>query len=253
MLLVAQRDAYVSFRFASWENYDLSGWCLMQYQGGKSRLALKIADAIGQVGVYYEPFIGGLSVASRVQAETYILSDANEALITLYKAWCEGWRPERIDAVEYARLKDAKDMSDPNTAFAGFGLSFGGKWFGGWARQSGHDFFDGCINSISKKMARLDGKDVTFIHSDYQDLSIPACSTVYCDPPYANTIDYKAVSSFDSDAFWDWAKSQRSRVLVSEYVAPEGWESILDMEHGMRLRKDGPHETRVERLFTWKP
>jgi hypothetical protein len=57
------------------------------------------------------------------------------------------------------------------------------------------------------------------------------------------------VDSFDSDAFWDWAKSQRSRVLVSEYVAPEGWESILDIEKKMTLRKDGPHESRIERLF----
>jgi DNA adenine methylase len=225
----------------------------MHYQGGKEKIAARISNAIGQVGVYYEPFIGGLSVASRVQADAYILSDANEALITLYKAWCEGWRPERIDEAEYARLKDAKDMADPNTAFAGFGLSFCGKWFGGFARDnSGRDYQSNAMRSLTKKMARLAGKDVTFIHSGYQDLSIPDGSTVYCDPPYANTTSYKAVDSFDSDAFWDWAKNQHSSVLVSEYVAPAGWESILDIEKKMTLRKDGPHETRVERLFQWK-
>jgi len=224
----------------------------MRYQGGKEKIAAKIANAIGEVGVYYEPFVGGLSVASRVKADTYILSDANEALITLYKAWRDGWRPERIDEAEYARLKDAKDVADPNTAFAGFGLSYGGVWFSGFARDnSGRDYQSNAFNSLTKKMARLDGKDVTFIHSGYLDFSIQDESTIYCDPPYANTTRYKAIGSFDSAEFWRWAERQNGRVLVSEYTAPDGWRSILDVEKSMSLRNDGQHETRIERLFTW--
>jgi DNA adenine methylase len=227
----------------------------MQYQGGKEKIAARIAEVINaeKIGVYYEPFIGGLSIASRVQADTYILSDANEALIMLYKAWSDGWRPGRIDAAEYVRLKAAKDMKDPNTAFAGFGLSFGGKWFDGFARNSrGDDFFKNAFNSLTKKMARLDGKDVTFIHSGYQDLNIPDCSTVYCDPPYLKTRGFSGVGRFDSAKFWmwaTWASEQDSRVFVSEYAAPDGWSSVLDIEKKMTLRKDGPHETRTEKLF----
>jgi DNA adenine methylase len=229
----------------------------MQYQGGKEKIAARIAEVINaeKIGVYHEPFIGGLSIASRVQADAYILSDANEALITLYKAWREGWRPDRIDAIEYARLKDAKDMADPNTAFAGFGLSFCGKWFAGISKNNNpkRDYYNSAFVSLTKKMARLDSKEVTFIHSDYQDLNIPDGSTVYFDPPYANTIDYKAVDSFDSDAFWAWAGEQSARVFVSEYAAPDGWASVLNIEKKFNIMKDGPHETRVERLFQWKP
>ena len=64
----------------------------------------------------------------------------------------------------------------------------------------------------------------------YEDAKIPTNAVIYCDPPYANTGEY-AENNFDSAKFWRWAeeKAKHQPVYVSEYTAPDGWVSILDL------------------------
>lgn len=221
----------------------------MRYQGGKERIASRLVENFpSRIGTYVEPFVGGMSVASRVEADRYILSDANEALISLYVAWKDGWRPDRIDETTYERLRSKQDVLDPRTAFAGFGMSFGGKWFGGFARSKDRDYFQNALNSLTRKMSRLDLSKVRFVCSDYRNLEIPQDAFVYCDPPYRGTTGYAATGGFDSNAFWNWAATLEN-CLVSEYSAPEGWSSIWSKDKNVDMRLSGGAIPRTESLF----
>lgn len=226
----------------------------MRYQGGKELIAKHIADGIGRVDHYVEPFMGGLSVGSRVDFESAIFSDAHPGLAVLYDAWIHGWRPKRIDETDYKRLRDAMDLSDPMTTFAGFGLSFGGKWFGGFARCGvERDYQENALKSITRKLSRIADKDVRLVSCDYRDLVIPDAAVVYCDPPYERTTPYPGAPSFDHAEFWRWAAelSKRCTVYVSERQAPDGWAVLWEKlrHHGTRT-KDGNHY-KVEKVFSY--
>ena len=226
----------------------------MQYQGGKEQIAKHIAAVIGECDTYVEPFCGGISVAARIKAGTMILADANEALITLYRQWQDGWRPNhKITHEEYKMLQGLKDPNDPYTAFAGFGLSFGGKWFGGFAKDRVGQIYQDCAHrGLDKKLNTI--KPV-FLCQMYQNLPIPDGATVYCDPPYAGTTGYSAVETFDSDAFWAWAEalSTRCTVYVSEYQAPPGWVSVWSRSKTVRMRSKGACSEAFEHLFQFQP
>lgn len=239
---------------------------VMQYMGGKERSAKHIAGyleslrAPGQL--YVEPFVGSASVISRMGTHgRRIGSDANGALITLLSSVSKGWEPpDYLTREEWERLRDKKDMDDPLTAFAGFGLSFGGKWFAGYAKPvpgklCSKDGVSYSKTSLLKKCSRC--RDVLWVHADYRNIDVNG-ALIYCDPPYAGTEAYAATSAWDPNAFWTWAEEQsrHNTVVVSEYAAPEGWSVVwerarrsnhngLDSNSGGSVRRDS------ERIYRW--
>ena len=147
--------------------------------GGKEQIASKIVEfmqpEIDKRGVYVEPFVGGASVISRVRASIRIGADIHEPLINMYKALSNGWiPPKELTENEYNELKRLKDPNNPLTAFAGFGCSFGGVYFCGYARRNiGNDNFAlTAHNSIIRKMKNL--TNVQWVFSRYNDLEIPS-------------------------------------------------------------------------------
>jgi DNA adenine methylase len=87
----------------------------------------------------------------------------------------------------------------------------------------------------------------------YEDLTpvIDGACCVYCDPPYAGTTGYGV--AFDTPKFWSTMRQWRERgaaVYVSEYAAPDDWTCVLEIGKHMSMRREGPCEARVERLFT---
>jgi DNA adenine methylase len=113
----------------------------MQYLGGKARLAKRICAILeshrapGQR--FVDVFTGGANiVAGMGDHGPRVANDGCEPLIALYQAWLAGWRPPAEVSEElYREVKAKRDPSDPLTAFVGVGCSFGGKWFGGFARR----------------------------------------------------------------------------------------------------------------------
>ena len=177
----------------------------MQYFGGKQRIASRLAAVLTplaiQRGVYVEPFVGGAAVMSAVSAPVRIASDSNVALISMWTALAAGWSPpEDISEATYASVKAAADIHDPLTAFVGFGVSFAGKWFGGYARDGGdyikarggegRNYAAAAASSLRKKMRGLEG--VQWIAGDYRSCPTPHGAVIYCDPPYAGTTQYSA-------------------------------------------------------------
>lgn len=237
----------------------------MQYLGGKKKLAPTIARFLESrrrepSQPFVDLFCGSAAIVAAMTGPRAAF-DASEALITLYKQMQAGWDPPYYLSEEtYKILRKRSDPTNPLTAFAGHGCSYGGKLWGGYARDpnGGRNFAATARASLLSTMRKLRG--VPFACCDYRDASIPDGALVYCDPPYiattstyadptvdADLADEIEATDFDSVAFWRWAEllSRRCDVFVSEYVAPPTWRVAWSAE----VRKSRFAGVRVERIF----
>jgi DNA adenine methylase len=137
--------------------------------------------------------------------------------------------------------------------FVGFGCSYSGKWFGGYARGNSNNGTprNYCLESKKNILAQYDGlQGIQIYNKNYWELDIPENSIIYCDPPYENTTKYK--DNFDHDKFWKWCEKKSledNSVFVSEYHAPSGWKSIWSKEVHNTLVKDTGSKIGIENLF----
>jgi DNA adenine methylase len=233
------------------------------YQGGKARIAAPIANLLTSLApgrsTYVEPFVGSAAVFHRVAPhfERAIGADVVEDLVHLWTESVAGWvAPEHLTEEEYDALRDAPPSA--LRAFAGFPCSFGGKWFGGFARdpQSDRNFARTASRSIAKRAAAMPRAE--FVHADYRDLGhlAHAGSVVYADPPYAGTLAYAGAGAFDSVEFWDAMREWTDRgalVLVSEYAAPSDWDEVWAQERHVSTARDNRGKRAVDRLFAMPP
>ena len=232
----------------------------MQYLGGKSRIANEIATVIRgrhpDTQNVYEPFVGGgsVTVALAKKFPSVLASDSCEDLILMWQALQEGWTPPtHVSESEYGAARYAKPSA--LRSFIGFGSSFGGKWFGGFARGK----TDGVVTDYGARAARVLTtqtsflNNVVFTHSTYTDITPARGDVLYLDPPYAGTTSYKAVTKFDSVRFWLVANTWREigcAVYVSEQVAPPGWKPIWEKKIDRGLRGDRKtSRSTVDRLY----
>jgi DNA adenine methylase len=203
----------------------------MQY--GKSRIAGRLAALMLCVtterAVYVEPFVGAGSVAALMapQFKRAVLSDAHPDLIMMWQALQQGWEPPLVvTRKEYEALRHAPPSA--LRAFAGYGCSFGGKWFGGYAVHTAGHCGNASTTYAAHTVVGLRGKlrglrAAEFCCLDYRDAKVPDGAVVYLDPPYDGTTGY-STGRFDHAAFWAWAGSlTHATVFVSEYTAPPGW------------------------------
>lgn len=152
---------------------------------------------------------------------------------------------------EYRYIRDHKDDDPALAGFVGFGCSFGGKWFGGYARNaSGTNYALQSKRSLLKDMATL--QDARFVCEDYRRVCIPPGAVIYADPPYNNTTGYSG-ERFDSAEFWRAMRllaDTGHTVFVSEQEAPPGIECIWEKPFTRTLdRNKGNQFTVTEKLF----
>lgn len=229
----------------------------MQYLGGKEMIAKRLVEFlqphVDAATAYYEPFMGGASIISRVSLPVRFASDANPHLAVLYRALTDGWVPPE-DVTKTCRdyYKAIQPLGDPLTAFIGAGCSFGGDWFAGFAgvRKDGKTYAGAAKRSLIKKLKGFGG--VVFSAGGYRDVSPILGSGVYCDPPYANTTGYGAVGKFDSAEFWQWVReiSKICRVFVSEYTAPPDFACVWELERRLHMHSATKGGVRIEKIFT---
>lgn len=230
----------------------------MRYLGGKARIARKIAEVIAAHAPdkrrLWEPFMGGGN-ATQVLAPYFTeveASDVHEDLVLMWQALLSGWEPDpNVTDGAYQALRFAPPSAQ--RGFAGFAASFGGRWFGGYARDGkGMNYGAAGARSLATSVKTMG--NVRVARRSYSDIRVSPGDVVYCDPPYAATTGYQ--SSFDPAAFWDCAGkwvAEGATVFVSEYDAPRGWECLWSVERVRGLRSAKQTETRVtERLF-WIP
>lgn len=204
----------------------------MKYMGSKRRIAKEILPIIlkdRKTNQYYiEPFVGGCNIIDKVDGKR-IGNDINKHLIAL----CNEMKKDNfempfIGEKEYSKMKLNQDAySDWLLGYAGFQLSFGAKWFGGYRRdkKGARDYENEAQQNLKAQQNLI--KDVIFYNLNYWELDISENSIVYCDPPYENTTSYN--SKFDHKKFWIWCEDMIKighQVFVSEYNAPENWKCI---------------------------
>ena len=95
-----------------------------------------------------------------------------------------------------------------------------------------------CLESLD----RLDRLD----RLDYRQVSLPGDAVVYCDIPYKSTNTY--LSSFDYDAFYEWARNQEQDVFISEYDMPDDFYLVTEFDRTSLLSPDS-RDTVKERLY----
>ena len=236
----------------------------MQYFGGKQRISKQLSQYLNLQLKDGQPFVdlfcGSCNIISKIDNNRVrIANDKHKYLIAMWKALQDGWiPPDEISRREYRLIRENKDDTLHLTGFVGFGCSFAGKWFGGYAYNSKGDNYclrakKSCIN----KLSNLD--DVEFYNLNYNELNIPKGSLVYCDIPYKGTTQYceEEVGIFNHHEFYQWARDNSSiyDIYISEYKenVPEGFEIVWEMESRKSIRNAKNEAVRtIEVLIKYK-
>lgn len=229
----------------------------MQYLGGKSKIASQIAGYLNNIRKpsqpYWEPFVGAGWVLEHIHNGPIFASDLHWKLIQLWLAVQSGWIPPEMITEDDYKLAKNGELPNALTAFIGFGSSWGGKWFAGFARNGkGRNYTKQASQSIVRKFARMD-KRIKFFHADFfsYTLTLSNC-LIYCDPPYENTTGYSSLPSFDTKLFWKRVRQLEAgghTVIVSESQAPDDFSCVLEMLTKTNLDTDISKTSRVEKLF----
>jgi DNA adenine methylase len=227
----------------------------MQYVGGKARMARWLRKEIAPFAVagatYLEPFLGGAN-SFRLLAPLFSNIYAGELNINaavLWRAVADGWEPPLfLSREEYQLLRNQVDPS-PLRSFAGFGCSFGGKWFGGYAVNArGYDYVGASRRAIMSVAPVMRLADIR--HCSYDDWCPSEGWVVYCDPPYAGVQGYGV--SFDHGRFWGtvrhWSRLG-ALVFVSEYSAPSDFTVFAEKQRRRTLSAQDNTMLVTERLF----
>jgi DNA adenine methylase len=235
----------------------------MRFLGGKARLGGSIEAAIladlgvTRVTTAADLCCGAGNMTHRLAdvADHVIAVEAHPGLVALHVALRAGWSPPlAVSEEEYRALRAANDRTNPLTAFAEFGCSFGGKSWGGYAKARGDDY---CGQS-RRALLRDVRQNVEHLCADALTWSPPAdLAVAYCDPPYDGTTRYDAVATVAEGAWWRKMRSLADRgiaAFLSEYAdaPPAGVAARLVWSaptHKTQLTKG----TKVERLWRVLP
>ena len=101
------------------------------------------------------------------------------------------------------------------------------------------------LQSIVQQDSKIETSSISYADYEYRDGDV-----VYCDPPYKNTGGYGI--EFNTDAFWEWARTRDYPVYVSEYQAPSDFVSIWSKEKRVLLNGESLTAPRTENLFVHK-
>lgn len=245
----------------------------MRYMGGKATIAKRLASVIdcarrpGQLA--WDPFCGGLSMAVALSSTGPVrCSDKNAALVALYNAVRSGWEPPlEVSREEYSAARRLPN-DHPLKAFCGYGCSFSGKWFAGYAApvddhpvRSGRTAGTFRRNRPHRAAALSVKRSVAAVRGPIEALDFfsvepqPIDAVIYLDPVYRGVTAYREVGTFDHDLFLRRARewSRYAHVFVSEYDFPIGREIWAHTRcWGLAGEKNGEAARATERLY-WLP
>jgi DNA adenine methylase len=133
----------------------------MQFMGSKNKIAKDILPIILELrkyGQFYvEPFVGGANLIDKVEGPR-IGNDINPYLISLWQELLNGWIPPTIITQEqYSEIrKNPNNYPKELVGFVGFLCSFGGKWWGGYAKNNkGDNYADRGSRMLLKQKDKL--------------------------------------------------------------------------------------------------
>lgn len=249
----------------------------MKYLGSKRRIAVELNGLMqpyyNDYGVFVDAFVGGANLIKEITHPNRIAYDINEYVIAYFNALKDGWLPPKDVSEElYKDIKNNKEKYPKQlVCFVGFSCSFASKWFGGYARDRvGRNYatigFNSCIKNdvpmtrnfanegynyaLSKDLPYI--KPITFIHSDYRNITFSEPSIIYCDPPYKGVTGYR--DKFNHDEFYEWLferKKDGHKIFISEYEMPNDFTCIWSKDQSVYLDNNtNKSQKRTEKLFT---
>jgi DNA adenine methylase len=241
-----------------------SSYFIMRYFGGKQRISKPLAKYINSQlkpnQTFIDLFCGSCNVISKIDNKrTRIANDIHPELIAMWEAVQSGAElPNNILEEQYYYIK--KYGESWLRGFVGFGCSFAGKWWGGYAR-GGEDrnYCMNAKNSTLKKISTM--QDVVFTNHGYKEFGIfensyLRKSFIYCDIPYKDSTGY-SMGDFNHDSFYQWAYKVKQKyeasIYVSEYLqnVPDFGNVIWKYQSKKDIRnRDGIQEPTTEILFT---
>ena len=198
----------------------------MRYFGGKQRISKELSVFLNNNLKDGQPFVdlfcGACNIVSKIDSNRLrIANDKHKYLIAMWKSLQQGREmPNSISEEQYKYIRDHKDEDMALTGFVGFGLSYSGKWFGGYCRNKDNRNY--CLNAKNSNNKILPYiMDVDFKCCDYKDIDIPVGAMVYCDIPYKGSTQYdkKEVGYFNHDEFYEWVRTNSNKydIYISEY------------------------------------
>lgn len=229
--------------------------------GSKAKYAKEILPIIlkdrKKDQLYVEPFCGGCNILDKVDGPR-IGNDVHYYLIQMWLALQQGWIPPDVVSEElYQDVRIHKEAYPPAlVGFIGFGCSYSGKWFGGYARGNTNDgkprnYCAESRRNVLKQIPQLLG--VKFLCGDYMQIDLPENSIIYCDIPYKDTTSYS--NKFDHHIFWEWCRIKSNEghiVFVSEYIAPSDFKYVWQKRVNNSLTANTGAKQGIERLWRYK-
>lgn len=239
----------------------------MRYQGGKVRLAKPISETMINIveksahthtHTLVSLFCGSCAIEIKLTSafDRVICNDKHEYLIEMFKALQNGYDfPDNVSYEQWDYCRKHLDEDKALSGFIGFGCSFGGRFFQGYARchVEERNYAKGTKKSLLKDIEQI--KKIEFVNLDYRDVKLPDGCIVYCDPPYASTKDYAYQGKFDSNEFWEYMRkiSKNHLVFISEENAPEDFISIWEQPLKRTLCVDkSKYADKLEHLYIHK-
>lgn len=230
----------------------------MKFMGSKNRIAKEILPIMlasrKDDQTWVEPFVGGGNLIDKVSGPR-LGSDADKFVISALVSIRDNIDELPRDNSEFSE-EDYRELryseENPHKGYCGFSLSYGGKWLGGWRRDSTNkrDYVLESYKNAQKQSVQLQG--VELICCEYDKLEIPENSIIYCDPPYFGTTGYN--QTFNHNKFWEWCRmiSKNHTLFVSEYTAPDDFECIWSKDIVSSLTKDTGSKIGCEKLFKFE-
>ena len=235
----------------------------MRYLGGKQRISKELScflnSQLKENQSFVDLFCGSCNIVSKIDNNRLrIANDKHYYLIEMWKALQNGWEmPDIVTEEDYKYIKEHKDENPPLAGFVGFGCSYAGRWFEGYARSGERNFCLNAKNSNLKILPKI--QDVIFYNEDYKDVNIPIGSLVYCDIPYKDSKPYskKEVGIFNYNEFYQWVRdnSDKYDIYISEYKhnVPEDFEIVWEKKSKKDLKnKNNEQEPTIEVLMRYK-
>lgn len=236
----------------------------MKYMGSKARFVKELLPIILQgrtVDQYYvEPFAGGMNMVCEVKGKR-IANDNNKYLIEMWKGLVRGKKyPRDISRILYNAARNCYNKHTIDEYFTvdmigwiGWMGSFNGRFFdGGYSGiVNNRDYINEQINNTLHQLNFM--RDVLFLSTDYQNLSIPPNSIIYCDPPYYGTKQYSTSKNFNHDEFWQWCRDKSLEghiVYISEYNAPDDFICVWEINTKSYMKPSRSQQT-IEKLFVF--
>lgn len=235
----------------------------MKYMGSKNRLAKEILPIIlkdrKDNQFYVEPFCGGLGTFDKVSGNR-IANDKNKYLIAMWKGLQENKpRPYDISKELYSKAREEFnngtniDFDDFMIGWIGWMGSFNGRFFdGGYSGISGsRNYVNEQIRNTEKQIPLIQG--AIFTSNDYDWITYPSNSIIYCDIPYKNTKQYATSKNFNHDDFWEWCRYMTRNghtVFVSEYSAPTDFTCLWEKQVTNSMNSTKTYNP-IEKLFTY--